>query len=72
VGIELVPPGDSGAVGFDPSRRLGYDVCDACRANGVIVRPLGNVVVLMPPPAMEEAHLRRVVDVVIAAIGALG
>ncbi len=72
VGIELVPPGERGATGFDPSRRLGYEVADGCRASGIIVRPLGNVVVLMPPLAIGQANLHRLCDVVIGRIEQLG
>ncbi|MBI1374292.1 MAG: aminotransferase class III-fold pyridoxal phosphate-dependent enzyme [Phycisphaera sp.] len=78
VGIELTQgTGDRGqetgnsATGFDPSRRLGYEVCDACRAHGVIIRPLGNVVVLMPPLAIAEDTLMQLADVVIEQIAAL-
>jgi len=53
------------------SRRLGYEVCDAARAQGVIVRPLGDVVILMPPPAITDEHLERLADVVIETIGKL-
>ena len=70
VGIELTPNATSGATGFDPSRRLGYEICNACRDRGVIVRPLGNVIVLMPPPAIEDQNLVRLAKVVIKAIGA--
>ncbi len=70
-GIELVPPGGEAGVGFDPSRRLGYKMCDACRSRGVIVRPLGNVVVLMPPPAIRDEHLRQLAEAVVETIGEL-
>jgi len=53
------------------ARRLGYEVCDACRDRGVIVRPLGDVVILMPPPAISDDHLDRLADVVIETIGRL-
>ena len=36
--------------------------------NGVLTRPLGDVVVLMPPLAMNDSDLNTVVDVCIAAI----
>ena len=38
------------------------------RRNGVLTRPLGDVVVLMPPLAMGDDDLRTVVDVCLAAI----
>jgi adenosylmethionine-8-amino-7-oxononanoate aminotransferase len=56
VGIELK--------GFDPRRRTGAAVCAAVRRHGVIIRPLGDVIVLMPPLAMGMEDLRRVVAAV--------
>ena len=67
VGIELVDSTPSGT-GFDPSRRLGYEVCAACRDKGLIIRPLGNVIVLMPPPGIENENLARMLDIVIETI----
>jgi adenosylmethionine-8-amino-7-oxononanoate aminotransferase len=49
---------------FDPKRRVGAQVCMAVRKHGVIVRPLGDVIVLMPPLAMGVEHLRAIVDAV--------
>jgi adenosylmethionine---8-amino-7-oxononanoate aminotransferase len=45
-----------------PSRFLGAEVCDEIRNHGVILRPLGDVVVWMPPLGIrseEVAHLER-------------
>ena len=79
-GPEPAAPGGGTALGdFGESphllragaRRLGYEVCDACRDAGVIVRPLGDVGVLMPPLAVTDAHLDRLAEVVIEAIGRL-
>ncbi len=70
VGIELGSDGD-GASGFDPSRPLGQALCRACRSRGVLIRPLGNVVVLMPPLAMTEPHLRELARVVVDELGKL-
>jgi adenosylmethionine-8-amino-7-oxononanoate aminotransferase len=55
-GIEIGP--------FDPALRVGMAVCRKARARGVIVRPLGDVIVLMPPLAIGAADLRLLVDVV--------
>jgi adenosylmethionine-8-amino-7-oxononanoate aminotransferase len=67
VGIELGAEGGE-ATGFDPSRRLGHELCDACRAQGVLIRPLGNVVVLMPPLGISEPTLHQLADVVVEQI----
>ena len=41
------------------------------RRRGVIIRPLGDVVVLMPPLAIDEADLRRLVAIVADSIRAV-
>ena len=38
------------------------------RAEGAILRPLGNVVVLMPPLAMSEAELGELARIALVAI----
>jgi adenosylmethionine-8-amino-7-oxononanoate aminotransferase len=48
---------------FDPSDRVSWRVVDYARANGVIIRPLGDVVVLMPPLALPLEDLERLVSV---------
>ena len=48
--------------------RTGFAVCQEARKNGVWVRPLGDVVVLMPPLAIGDEDLRVLVDTVVAAI----
>jgi len=47
-GIDLVPR---------ESRALGVDVCDRVRRHGVILRPLGDVVVWMPPLTLTTGDL---------------
>ncbi len=54
--------------GFDPARRMGHQVTLAARRGGAIVRPLGDVVVLMPPLSIREADLRRLVSITAQAI----
>lgn len=54
----------------DPALRLGHRVVVEARRRGAIVRPLGDVIVLMPPLAISKADLRRLVDVVAQSIRA--
>jgi adenosylmethionine-8-amino-7-oxononanoate aminotransferase len=63
VGIELV---DDKATRrpFDRNRRVGAQVCMNVRKHGVIIRPLGDVLVLMPPPAMGIDDLKQIVAAV--------
>jgi adenosylmethionine-8-amino-7-oxononanoate aminotransferase len=44
--------------------RTGFEVCRAARRRGVIIRPLGDVVVLMPPLGISDAELDELVSVV--------
>ena len=54
--------------GFPVGARIGHQVTLAARRRGAIVRPLGDVVVLMPPLAMTEVELERLVQITAAAI----
>lgn len=63
VGIELVADRATKRP-FDSKRRVGAEVCFNCRKHGVIIRPLGDVIVLMPPLAMGLDDLRTIVDAV--------
>ncbi len=48
--------------------RLGHRVTLEARRRGAIIRPLGDVVVLMPPLAISEEDLRRLVSITAEAI----
>jgi adenosylmethionine-8-amino-7-oxononanoate aminotransferase len=48
--------------------RAGNRACNAARARGAILRPLGNVVVLMPVPAMTHAQLEELAAIARASI----
>jgi adenosylmethionine---8-amino-7-oxononanoate aminotransferase len=50
------------------AERTGHRVAMAAREHGVIIRPLGDIVVLMPPLAMTPPDLERLVVAVSAAI----
>jgi adenosylmethionine-8-amino-7-oxononanoate aminotransferase len=62
VGIELVADRATAAP-LPPERRTGDRVCELALERGVIMRPLGDVVVLMPPLAISEAQIERLVAV---------
>jgi adenosylmethionine-8-amino-7-oxononanoate aminotransferase len=44
--------------------RTGFEVCRAARRRGVIIRPLGDVVVLMPPLGITDDELDELLGVV--------
>jgi adenosylmethionine-8-amino-7-oxononanoate aminotransferase len=55
VGIELVKDRATKAE-YDFGARVGFQVCLAARKHQVLLRPLGNVVVLMPPLSLTVAE----------------
>jgi len=67
VGIELVADRAKRS-SYAPRERMGHRVCLRAREHGVIIRPLGDVVVLMPPLAIRPAELDHLVDAAAAAI----
>jgi len=50
--------------GYAPELRIGHRVTLEARARGAIVRPLGDTVVLMPPLAISEDYLTRLLAIV--------
>ena len=58
--------------GFPVEARIGHQVTLEARRRGVVIRPLGDVVVLMPPLAIPERELRRLVEVLGESIVAAG
>jgi adenosylmethionine---8-amino-7-oxononanoate aminotransferase len=56
--------------GFPREARMGHRVTLEARRRGAIIRPLGDVVVLMPPLAISEEDLRRLVEITVEAIEA--
>jgi adenosylmethionine-8-amino-7-oxononanoate aminotransferase len=61
-GVELAPPA--------PGLRWGRRVCAYATRAGVLLRPLGDVVVLMPPLTIGDDELATIVDTLRQAIEA--
>ncbi len=60
VGVELDPP--------EPGLRWGRRVCAGAVSRGVLLRPLGDVVVLMPPLTVTVDEVVRMVDALDGAL----
>jgi adenosylmethionine---8-amino-7-oxononanoate aminotransferase len=56
---------------FPPGRRAGAEVCRLCREQGVLLRPLGDVVVVMPPLAVDLAMVDHLGGALYNAVEAL-
>ena len=69
VGIELVADRDTRR-SFSPELQLGRSVCRRTVRNGVWIRPLSDVIILMPPLVATEAELDMLATVVAESIKA--
>jgi adenosylmethionine-8-amino-7-oxononanoate aminotransferase len=67
VGIELVEDRDSKKP-YPLQKKIGQQVILEARRRGVIIRPLGDVIVLMPPLSIGSRALETLVDVVYESI----
>ncbi len=67
VGIELVKERDS-KQSYPLEEKVGIRVILEARKRGLIVRPLGDVIVIMPPLNISYEHLERLVEIVFHSI----
>ncbi len=67
VGIELVAD-KSTREPFPLERRVGHQVILAARKIGAILRPLGDVIVILPPLCITAAELNTLCDITLEAI----
>ena len=57
VGIELVK-NKSTEEAYPWKNRIGIRICEHLCTRGILLRPLGNVIVLMPPLAVSADEIR--------------
>lgn len=67
IGVELVADKETKAE-FPWEDRIGVRVCRRCRELGMLLRPLGNVIVFMPPLASTTDELDEMMDILEQAI----
>ncbi len=66
-GIELVRDTRT-KTPFEPREKIGVRVIERARKKGAILRPLGAVIVLMPPLGMSQTELGRLLEITYEAI----
>jgi adenosylmethionine-8-amino-7-oxononanoate aminotransferase len=66
-GIELLA---DGAKPYDAGLRMGHQVTLEARSRGAIIRPLGDVVVVMPPLSIQPDELEELIEIVSDSIAA--
>ena len=53
---------------YPPADKMGIKVCAEMRKHGVLTRPIGNTIVLMPPYCVTDVQLAQMLDVLRDAI----
>ena len=66
-GIELVK-NKRAKTPYPLEDRIGFHVCLKARDMGLILRPIGNVIVIMPPLGISTAALKKIVSIISDAI----
>jgi adenosylmethionine-8-amino-7-oxononanoate aminotransferase len=62
-GVELVVNKDDGEP-YPLEEKMGHRVCLNAREKGLLIRPLGNVVVIMPPLSISPDHLDQMLSII--------
>jgi adenosylmethionine-8-amino-7-oxononanoate aminotransferase len=67
VGIELVRDKKTKEP-YPLKEKIGWKVCYRAREKGLLIRPLGNVIVLMPLLSISKQELKRLIQITAEAI----
>lgn len=70
IGIDLLADRTTGRR-FDPKARIGAVVCQSIRRHGVILRPLGDTIVVFPPLVIQPPQLQQIVDAIYTEVSRL-
>ncbi len=62
VGIELVKNKKT-KTAFPLTDRMGHQVTQECQRRGLLIRPIGNVLVLLPPLCVDARQLNRILTI---------
>jgi len=67
IGVELVKNRETKEP-YRLAEKIGMSVSLECRKQGLLIRPLGNVIVLMPPLSTSLKDLKRMTDIIYDAV----
>jgi adenosylmethionine-8-amino-7-oxononanoate transaminase len=67
IGIELVED-KTQRKNYPPEKRVGHRVIQEARKRGVMIRPLGDIIILMPPLTIARDEIKMLLDVVSESI----
>jgi len=71
IGIELVKDKKT-KQSFEWKDKIGIRMAQKAKEKGIMIRPLGSVIVLMPPLAMKENDLSKLLNITHEAIETVG
>ncbi|RUM73845.1 MAG: adenosylmethionine--8-amino-7-oxononanoate aminotransferase BioA, partial [Sulfurovum sp.] len=57
--------------GYEPKERIGIHIYEYALTQGVLLRPLGNVIYFMPPYIIEYEHIDKMIAVAYEGISQL-
>jgi len=69
-GVELVKDKETKEP-YAWENKVGWRVANYARDRGVFIRPLGNVIIIMPPLSISEQNLKRLLETIKSAIVAV-
>ncbi|HYQ97666.1 MAG TPA: aminotransferase class III-fold pyridoxal phosphate-dependent enzyme, partial [Candidatus Nitrosocosmicus sp.] len=70
IGIELVED-KAARISYPPEKRIGHRVIMEARKRNLMIRPLGDIIILMPPLSITDAELAVLLDTVYESIRAV-
>jgi adenosylmethionine-8-amino-7-oxononanoate aminotransferase len=70
IGIELVQD-KANRKNYAPEQRIGHKVIFEARQQSVLIRPLGDIIILMPPLGIGDGELATLLDVTYDCIRAV-
>ena len=53
---------------FPFAERIGHRICEAAKKHGLLTRPIGDVLVLMPPYCVTETQIEAIADALFIAL----
>jgi adenosylmethionine-8-amino-7-oxononanoate transaminase len=68
IGAVELTPSDDPDERYPDELRIAYQICDETLKRGVWLRPLGNVLVIMPPLSISDQELQLLGDVLLESI----
>ncbi len=66
-GIELVEDRDTRKP-YPLKDKIGFRVCERARENGILLRPLGNIIVIMPPLSISKDEIVWMMEMIYESV----